>query len=89
MQRNLRAIKINIIGFELEFESADGRRTESVHCHLAQEGERYQVKEISQKHWKNSLKREPPLVVGIGPLLDSEEEGLRRRSGTRIRCWGI
>ncbi len=78
MQRNLRSIEINLIGFELLFESADGRRTESVHCFLLPEGERYQIKEITQKHWRGSRKHEPPLVVGIGPLLDSEEEGLRR-----------
>lgn len=78
MQRNLRSVEVGIIGFKLHFESADGRRTESINCYLMPEGEQFQIVQIREKHWKGSLKREKPEVSEVGPLLATEQEGLQQ-----------
>lgn len=78
MQRNLRSIQVGIIDFELLFESADGRRTESIKCYLMPVGEQFQIWQIRQKHWKGSRKHERPECTKEEPLLSSEEEGLRQ-----------
>lgn len=78
MQRTLRSVEVGIIDFTLLFESADGRRTESIKCYLMPVGEQFQIWQIRQKHWKGSRKHEQPACTEEGPPLASEEEGLQR-----------